>query len=289
MNATSPPRWDDLPGRLMMGSCGLGLLVLLVIFGSPAGLAVVSVLAAIGAGMEFRRLLTPVAWRGRTIAGGAGAGLAGLVALLRPPLDSPAALGAEFVILVSIAVALWLYEVLDSRVHGEGNGTASLLEWFLLALVAGLLPVMPALIRRDGGEPAVTWTLLALAVSWGGDIGGYFIGRRFGRHAMAPKLSPRKTWEGAAGSVLCAFVASGLVLVLSPRRLPLGPPQLVAVILVGNILAQCGDLAESWVKRRAGVRHSGLWGSGSGGWLDTLDSVSFAAPILYMVMRLAGR
>lgn len=270
-----------------MGGVGLLLLVLLVAFGPPVGLAVVSILAAFGAGMEFRRLLTSSAWRSRSLAGGVAAALAAAVALVRPPLDTPAALGAQFTILVSISVAFWIYEALDGRAHRERSDAASLLEWFLLTLMAGLLPAMPALIKRDGGELAVTWTLLALAVSWGGDIGGYFVGRRFGRHGMAPRLSPRKTWEGAVGSVVFAFMIAGAVLLLSPGRRPLETPPLLLLILGGNLLAQCGDLAESWVKRRAGVRHSGLWGAGGGGWLDTLDSVSFAAPLFYIVMRLA--
>ena len=100
---------------------------------------------------------------------------------------------------------------------------------------------------------------------------------------MAPRISPAKSWEGAAASLIASSVFAALYL---PRLIPavtLVPA--VALGIAGNVAGQIGDLAESALKRGAGVKDSGNMLPGHGGWLDRVDSVLFAMPVIYALMR----
>jgi len=120
--------------------------------------------------------------------------------------------------------------------------------------------------------------LMLFAVIWIGDSCAYYGGRAFGRHALAPTISPKKTVEGAiaglAGSVLTGL-AFGMF------QLGEEPAKLVAASLITAVAGQIGDLAESALKRSAGVKDSSSLLPGHGGMLDRLDSVIFAAPVFY--------
>jgi phosphatidate cytidylyltransferase len=128
------------------------------------------------------------------------------------------------------------------------------------------------------------WLMFGLMVNWVGDTGAYYVGRNFGRHKLAPKVSPGKTWEGAVASAVTG-VAFGLV------YLPLtiqGTSLLAAGLLAfaANVAGQAGDLAESAIKRGAGVKDSGSMLPGHGGILDRVDSTLFALPVLYSLLTL---
>jgi phosphatidate cytidylyltransferase len=130
------------------------------------------------------------------------------------------------------------------------------------------------------------WLLFALALSWVGDIAAFYIGKNFGRHKLAPRVSPGKSWEGAlaslAGSMLFGFF---YLKYLIPQ---VAPWQGLLLAGVGNIVGQVGDLAESVLKRGAGVKDSGNMLPGHGGWLDRVDSTLFALPVIFwLVMLLA--
>jgi phosphatidate cytidylyltransferase len=129
-----------------------------------------------------------------------------------------------------------------------------------------------------------------LCVVWAGDTFAYYVGRAWGRHRLAPNLSPSKTWEGAvasmAGSLLAAWGLHALAALLQARDLAvLSYPEetwywLLLAALV-NLAAQVGDLAESGLKRSAGVKDSGTLLPGHGGVLDRVDAVLVAAPVLW--------
>ena len=142
--------------------------------------------------------------------------------------------------------------------------------------------------------------LYLLLVVWAGDIFAYFVGRSLGRHLMAPRISPKKTWEGAAASLLASLgvgillfdhslqISSFLLRVgLIERRdglFGLEKPEMWPVLLLTtalNIAAQLGDLVESLIKRGAGVKDSGAILPGHGGMLDRIDALLFAAPVLW--------
>lgn len=124
----------------------------------------------------------------------------------------------------------------------------------------------------------IWWMVLALMGTWICDTGAYLVGIKFGRHKLAPALSPKKSWEGAVGGLVAsvAFVAPYATLVLA---LPWGKGILLGVLLV--IAATVGDLAESAIKRQFGVKDSGNLIPGHGGMLDRIDSLLFVVPLVY--------
>jgi phosphatidate cytidylyltransferase len=120
-----------------------------------------------------------------------------------------------------------------------------------------------------------------------GDTGAYTVGRLIGRHKMAPRLSPGKTWEGAAGAALFAVIGSWIVFnliggLLDSQRAALEPWRWIIFGLVVGAAGLLGDLAESLLKRDAGRKDSSPWMPGFGGVLDLLDSILFAAPVAYL-------
>jgi phosphatidate cytidylyltransferase len=126
------------------------------------------------------------------------------------------------------------------------------------------------------------WLVFGLAVSWIGDTGAYYVGRRYGRHKLAPQVSPKKTWEGAIASAVVSGLAGALAL---PRLIPgAGVVEALMLALAANVAGQIGDLAESAIKRGAGVKDSGTLLPGHGGLLDRVDSSMFALPLLYAIL-----
>ncbi|MEA5444392.1 phosphatidate cytidylyltransferase [Gammaproteobacteria bacterium AB-CW1] len=136
------------------------------------------------------------------------------------------------------------------------------------------------------GEPLGAWLLLTLfGLVWGADVGAYFAGKAFGRHKLAPRVSPGKTWEGVAGGLLlAALVAVVAAWWLNIERL--GPFVFLALLTAG--LSVTGDLIESMLKRQAGAKDSGWILPGHGGILDRVDSLLIAAPIFLVGLMLLG-
>jgi phosphatidate cytidylyltransferase len=118
------------------------------------------------------------------------------------------------------------------------------------------------------------------------DIGQYVVGRTLGRHKLAPLISPGKTWEGAVGGILLAtLIAAAVMATLNQGVRGLRPSYFLVVwsfALTVSVAGLLGDLAESLLKRDAGVKDSSDWMPGFGGVLDLLDSILFAAPVAYM-------
>ena len=127
------------------------------------------------------------------------------------------------------------------------------------------------------------WLMYALLVSWTGDIGAYYIGRRYGKHRLAGRISPKKSWEGAAASVATALLLAGAYLVYFVH-VPMA--QAAALTAAANVAGQLGDLAESAIKRGAGVKDSGTLLPGHGGFFDRVDSALFVLPVVYLYARL---
>ncbi len=129
------------------------------------------------------------------------------------------------------------------------------------------------------------WLTFGLAVNWIGDTGAYYFGRNFGKHKMAPIVSPGKSWEGAAASVVTAVLFGVFCL---PRFVPIAMLPAGLIALAANVAGQVGDLAESAIKRGAGVKDSGKLLPGHGGMLDRVDSSLFSLPVLYAVLYFSG-
>ena len=130
------------------------------------------------------------------------------------------------------------------------------------------------------------WLMYALLLNWMGDAGAYYIGRKFGRHKMAPRVSPHKSWEGAIASVATSVLVAGAYLVRFVPQVSIVPA--IALTAAANAAGQLGDLAESAMKRGAGVKDSGGILPGHGGFLDRVDSTLFALPVIYAYVRLVG-
>ena len=122
------------------------------------------------------------------------------------------------------------------------------------------------------------WLMFALLVNWVGDGGAYYVGRAFGRHKMAPRVSPQKSWEGAAASAVTSVLIGGGYLM---HFVGIGAGLAIGFALAANAAGQLGDLAESAMKRGAGVKDSGAMLPGHGGFLDRVDSTLFALPAVY--------
>ncbi|HEY3824497.1 MAG TPA: phosphatidate cytidylyltransferase [Bryobacteraceae bacterium] len=126
------------------------------------------------------------------------------------------------------------------------------------------------------------WLMFGLLVNWVGDTGAFYVGRKFGRHKLAPSVSPGKSWEGAAASAVTGIVFGAIYLPLTIKGTSLVMATLLA--LAANAAGQLGDLAESAIKRGAGVKDSGSLLPGHGGILDRVDSTLFALPVLYSLL-----
>lgn len=176
---------------------------------------------------------------------------------------------------------------------------ASAFAFGYVALPLGLLVQVR---QQWAGAILLVYVLL---VVWAGDTTAYFVGRAFGRHRMTPRVSPKKTWEGAVGSILgslavgWAFLANAqpissalLQAHLIERRdgyFALQPWPLATILLLSaaiNVAAQLGDLVESLIKRGAGVKDSGALLPGHGGMLDRIDALLLAAPVIWFYAAL---
>jgi phosphatidate cytidylyltransferase len=154
----------------------------------------------------------------------------------------------------------------------------------LLGLVYPCLFLFAAqLVRFEfGSQAGLEWFLIVLAVTWAGDSAALFVGKRLGRTAFAEKISPKKTNEGAVGGLLGGILAAML---LQRFLLPdLAAVHVFAVAVITGTLGQFGDLAESMLKRGAGVKDSSKLIPGHGGVLDRIDSLLFAFPAAYFYL-----
>ena len=191
-------------------------------------------------------------------------------ALLTAVLD-----GTVFAVFVAAIATAMFYEW--TRI-ARGWGAA----WYLGGFVYALVPALALLWVRERDVHGLDLLLWVFIVTWSTDIGAYFVGRRFGRRKLAPTISPGKTVEGLYGGIAAATLLAG-AWALATR---LGVA-LLALAPVLAIAAQAGDLFESGMKRRAGVKDSGSWLPGHGGILDRLDGLVPVA-VLTAAAQLVG-
>lgn len=184
-------------------------------------------------------------------------------------LMSPWGAGPHFLALGLLAGAAFFVVIVTGRRALAGG-----------VLYVGL-PVMALLLIREQQPDGLLYTAWALALVWACDIGAYFSGRTFGGPKLSPTISPNKTWAGLIGGVILAsvFAAAMHQVYGLPLRLALATPLLA-------VLAVLGDLYESWLKRRAGVKDSGTVLPGHGGVLDRLDGVVPVAPLAAVLVVL---
>lgn len=158
------------------------------------------------------------------------------------------------------------------------EGAAGRMAWFVAGpLYIGLL--LSTLVMLHQRPQGGSWVVLAMMLAWFGDTGGYFAGRAFGKHPLAPSISPKKTREGALGSVVGSTLAALLAHFWYLPSLPLSAA--LALALLGGTCGQLGDLCESLIKRSTGVKDSGRLIPGHGGILDRIDGLMFCGAITW--------
>jgi len=194
-----------------------------------------------------------------------------LLSILEPHFD----LNLLTPLLLTSAVVVSLIWLL---LRPQKEGAFASWAWTMAGIlyVGWLLSYLVALRDLSAGRD---WVFFALFTNFGSDTAAFFIGRTWGRHRLAPKISPGKTWEGAIAGVFGAIIL-GLALV-TLLNLPLGYGHAVILSLLISIFGQFGDLAESLFKRNIGVKESGKLMPGHGGLLDRMDSIVFTSVVVY--------
>ena len=187
-----------------------------------------------------------------------------------------AAQGGMVLAVIVAAIATAMFYEWTRIVRGWGPA------WYISGFFYALLPALALLWIRERDAHGLYLLIWVFIVTWSTDIGAYFTGRAIGRRKLAPSISPGKTVEGLYGGIAAATVLGGawaLATSLGTALLALAP--------VAAIAAQAGDLFESGMKRRAGVKDSGAWLPGHGGVLDRLDGLVPVA-VLTALAQLLG-
>ena len=242
---------------------------MLILFKAPpmATVALVGVAGALG----LAELFSMLAAGGIAPFRAAGAFAAAILYLRAVTLGEPSLL--PLAVIVIAAAALSRAEAMSTTVTAAAG---TLFAAAYIGSLAGTLAALRVLPPVADGAWRVT---LLLAIAMSSDTFAYFAGSAFGRHKLAPSISPGKTIEGLAGGLVGGVVAALAVRVLGLPALP--APAAVALGIVVASLGVTGDLVESLMKRWAGVKDSGHLFPGHGGMLDRLDSLLFGAPVLY--------
>ena len=192
--------------------------------------------------------------------------------------------GIAFGLLLLVGGALLLVEWFQLvRAMGLGSGGKAAFSALGLLLVIGAIGGL-WYIRQNLGMTAALWVF---GMVWATDIGAYFAGRAFGGARLAPTISPSKTWSGLVGGMIAALIASATI---GDRGQIIGVPLWIGLCM--GLLAQLGDLGESWMKRRAGVKDSGKLIPGHGGIFDRVDGllpVALLLGLLAFAGQIAGR
>lgn len=175
------------------------------------------------------------------------------------------------VVFVAVAVVV-VWRLLGQMAARDGRRYGDVLADVVIAgfvqlYVPFFASLCVVLLAQDGGE---WWVLSFIAVVVAADTGAYAAGLSFGRHPMAPKISPKKTWEGFAGAVLASVIA-GVLLAILLLGLQWWMGVIIGIVILGT--ATAGDLGESMIKRDMGIKDMSSWLPGHGGVLDRLDSI----------------
>ena len=281
--APAPASTHGRAGRNLGSAIGVGLalgayVVLSLTFFKPAFVALVAVALALGSVELFTALkrhgmtaaIVPIVIGIVPIT--AGSYIAGQ--------QSPVVFSTTSVLLASLA--LTVLGALVWRLPGGAQGYVT--DTAASLMIIGYVPLLGSfaalMLAGENGSARMVTFLLVVVMS---DTGGYIVGVIFGKHPMAPTISPKKSWEGFAGSVLFATVAAVLMTVLV-----LGRPFWVGLILGICMVAvgTAGDLVESVIKRDLGIKDMSSFLPGHGGVMDRLDSLLLAAPVAWLIMYL---
>lgn len=287
-------RLDDRRQRLGVAAVGIPCGVAVIYFGVWSVAAVLALVAALGTG-ELFRFAERAGARPFAVP---GIGASVLLVLAAAWADGPGewALPAVLILLGLSLFALGssvFRRTADEQPLASAAVTAFAPVWLGMPLAFGVhLRHFPGAGGGGAGWEGASLLIFPLVVAWLGDSAAYFAGHRWGRRKLIPSVSPGKTVAGAVGGLLGAVSGAVLVaaLLVEPYAgfdLPPGAAVLVGVVV--GMVAQLGDLAESLLKRAAGVKDSGGLFPGHGGVLDRFDSIFFALPVTYLLLAVLAR
>lgn len=271
----------DLPAAIAVGLLLFALVVVTLLWFHPGFIALLVVLTSLGCvelhhalqKVGMRSAVIPVVIGNVAIIGGSYA-----AAELQPVTNLPWHVVLLGFLGVTVMVALvW-------RMFGGASGFArdSAASLFIISYVPLLASFVGLILASPHGAAKVVAVFLAIS---GTDTGGYAVGATLGKHPMAPLISPKKTWEGFAGSLALASLVTILMVVFGMGR-PWWHGLVLAVVVV--IAGTAGDLIESMIKRDVGIKDMSSFLPGHGGVLDRLDSTLVAGPAAWIVFALLG-
>ena len=253
--------------RIATGLVLAPLVVWLVVSGPQWALAALIAFAFGGCVFEVVAMAAPDHKADRWLGGILGALLVGATAL------DDATLLSYCLAATILAPGLWVL----ARVDPIEDAAKRLLSLWGGLFYMGTTGAFAMALAEDRGA-----LMMSFFIVWAGDTGAYFAGKSFGKHKLYPKVSPKKTLEGSAGGVLGSVFGALLAWAwLAPERVMW---TVVAIAVVGSIIAAAGDLVESALKRAAGVKDSGAILPGHGGFFDRLDGFIFAAPFFALAL-----
>lgn len=265
-----------LKKRLITALWGIPLVIAAVWFDEPLPwFTILAVIVGVLAILEFYRLVgvtgvIPLTACGLVLA---------LLFIIFPHFDFGVS-ASEISLLFTAAVALPMILMIFIP---QKEGLFRLWAWTLTGVlyIGWLLSYFVAL-RIEAGR---NWLLLALFITFASDTAAYFIGKAVGKHKLAPSISPGKTWEGAFAGVIGAVIVGYIFTLHTPFQTPMNFFHAVALAVAVSVFGQLGDLAESMLKRGAGVKDSGKLMPGHGGILDRLDSLLFSGFVVYIFFK----
>jgi len=283
---------SDLAKRWAVALVGIpAVLALLYLGGWPLAVPI-AVLAALGA-LEVFRMASHSGVAPLPIIGALGASALVLVAAWHPTFE---AFAPRALALMVVLVVMTLIGAIAAR-RPDQKPLAAISVTLFAVLYTGLpmafVPLLHALPQTHGWANGSHWAgalavALPLAATWLGDAVALFAGSAWGHGGLAPTISPNKSWVGVWGGLVGAGFAATVWFLIAGRSLPGVPvPGLLVASLVGVVLgvgAIVGDLAESLLKRDAGVKDSGTLFPGHGGVLDRLDALIFTLPAAYVAL-----
>jgi phosphatidate cytidylyltransferase len=274
--APAPRAGRDLPAAIGVG-VGFGSYVVLCLLFFKPGFVLFVVAASWVAARELHQAL-----RKQGIEATLVPILAGCVVIAAGPYaiatwlpDTLPMTAAMLVCLSLTVIAALIWRMPRGFAGYVRDATASVLIIVYVPLLASFSLLM--LVGAHGSARIVAYVLVVTM----SDTGGLVVGRMFGRHPMSPKISPKKSWEGLAGSLVFG-IAAGIGTAVFGLKVPFWVGIVLGVALVA--VGTCGDLVESMIKRDLGIKDMSSFLPGHGGVMDRLDSLLFAAPVAWLIM-----
>jgi phosphatidate cytidylyltransferase len=257
--------------RILTAVIGLPLLITIIWFGEPWFALLIAAMAGIAGwefyGMASRLKIQPLTYFGIVWV---------LLTVVSPVCPYPSVL----TILITLSIIISLIWLLFRHPRDQ-----AFTNWAWT--MAGILYIgwmLSYWIKLRGLETGKELVFFAMFTTFANDTGAFFIGKTWGKRALYPSISSGKTWEGAIGGLACSLAA--VFIINAIFKLPFSYWQIAVAGLIVSIFAQLGDLAESLLKRNAGVKDAGKLVPGHGGILDRLDSLIFTGVIVYLLVEL---